>query len=173
MILTNGFGNVWLSQSDINKKWFCQAFKQNNKDQFLQKWDSLLNKSTSGINYRIIKNEFGINNYFKNLPNKLCRILTAFRTRNHKLPVEVGRWQSKPVNERICSLCGPEVCDEFHYIMNCKIFGEQRKKFILPNCTRHPTILKFNELINNTNPTILRNLSNFVEIIMKTDYNLT
>lgn len=124
-----------MSQSEINRKWFCQAFRQKIKDQFLQKWDSLLNKSTSGINYRLIKNEFGINDYFKNLPNKPCRIVTAFRTRNHKLPVELGRWQSKPINERICSLCGLEVGDEFHYIMNCQIFKEQRKKFIHPYFT--------------------------------------
>ena len=59
------------------------SFQAKIKDQFLQKWDS-----TSGVKYRIIKNEFGTNNYFKNLLNKDCRILTAFRTRNHKLLIE-------------------------------------------------------------------------------------
>ena len=67
----------------------------------------------------------GSNNYFLlfiQLNNKQCRILTAFRTRNHRLSVEMGRWNSTPLNERLCHFCQDEVGDEFHTSLKCKFF---------------------------------------------------
>ena len=68
-----------------------------------------------------------MNDYIKFLPNKQVKILTAFRTRNHRLPVELGRWSSIPLSERICLLCNSEIGDEFHYIFKCPHFSESRK----------------------------------------------
>ena len=73
---------------------------------------------------------FNVKRMFLYLPIKLYltlapksfKILTTFRNRNHKLRVELGRRQSKPVHERICSLCGFEVGDEFYYMMTYIFF---------------------------------------------------
>ena len=124
LIEKNGFGNIWTAPQQVNKKWFCLAFKQKLKDTFLQNWESLLSKSSSGTNYRIFKTEFGISNFFNTLSNRQCKYLTAFRTRNHRMPVETGRWQSRPLNERICTLCMTDVGDEYHYILQCKHFDD-------------------------------------------------
>ena len=105
IVSSNGYANVWQSQCCLNKKWFQSSFKQKVKDQYLQHWNSLLNSSSGAITYRLCKNEFGMNTYFYILNNTLCRILPAFRTRNHRLPIELGRWSNIPISERKCHLC--------------------------------------------------------------------
>ena len=50
--------------------------------------------------------------------------LCKFRTTNHKLPIEHGRWNTIISNiqrkNRKCNLCNlEEIGDEFHYISNC------------------------------------------------------
>ena len=132
IINTNGFGNVWTSHNEVNSKWFVQAFKQKLKDQYIQTWSSLINQSSSSKNYRIFKETFSRNAYFSYLSNKNSRLLTAFRTRNHRFPIETGRWTSTPLNERIYTLCRADVGDEFHFILTCIFFKDERKKFIKP-----------------------------------------
>ena len=73
LIEKNGFGNIWTAPQQVHKKWFCLAFKQKLKDTFLQNWESLLSKSSSGTNYRIFKTEFGISNFFNTLSNRQCK----------------------------------------------------------------------------------------------------
>jgi hypothetical protein len=51
--------------------------------------------------------------------------LSKFRTTNHKLPVENGRWKNIARENRICPLCNNgeigEIGDEFHYLFEiCK-----------------------------------------------------
>ena len=87
----NGFGNFWQLSNKINVKWLVLSFKQKLKDQFLQNWNSLVEKASSGMNYRIFKDTFELNKYFMFLTHRQSQILTSFRTRNHKLPTETGR----------------------------------------------------------------------------------
>ena len=122
IIHINGFGNVWTSQNEVNSKWFAKAFKQKLKDQYIQTWNALVNQSSSGKNYQIFKDTFTRNKYFTFLSNKNCRLLTALRTRNHHFPIEIGRWTSTPLNERICNLCQTDVGDEFQIHFDVQIF---------------------------------------------------
>ena len=130
-----------------------------------------VSKSSSGVNYKIFKNEFGLNDYFLKLTNKQCRILTAFRTRNHKLPVETGRWNNTPLSDRICHLCQSDIGDEFHFILKCTFFNDQRLRYIKPDYRNHPNVCKMSELMNHPNKNALKNLTSFVDIIMKTVTN--
>ena len=171
--MSNGYANIWLSQTCNNKNWFRLSFKQKLKDQYLQQWNSLVNASSSGINYRIFKNCFGINPYFHFLNNTQIRILTAFRTRNHRLPLDVGRWGNKPINERICHLCKTDTGDEFHYLFNCNFFNEDRNKHIKSYYNKYPNTYKMNELMNSENALILKHLTMFTWIIMKPLKNLS
>lgn len=89
--MKTGFANIWEKQKEMNRKWFPLAFKQKISDEYLQSWNSLVDKSFSCFNYGLFKTNFGMNKYFQLLPNYYCRIITAFRTHNHKLPNEIGR----------------------------------------------------------------------------------
>ena len=139
----------------------------NFKDQYLQNWSGLINTSSSGNNYRLYKENFEQNKYFSYLNNKQIQILTAFRTRNHKFPIEVGRWKSIPTNQRTCQLCNKDLGDEFHYLLQCENFKLDRKLHIKPYYYRNPNTLKFNQLMNTTNKPELTKLCLFVENLLK------
>ena len=52
------------------------------------------------------------------------KVMIKFRTTNHHLPVETGRWQNKkkpkPLGERFCTLCNNcQIGDEFNCILEC------------------------------------------------------
>lgn len=151
--------------ADINLKWFKNSFKQKLRDQYIQNWNSLVEKSSSGLNYRIFKNTFEMNYYFSFLPNKYCQLLTAFRTRNHRLPIETGRWSSTPLSERICKLCNLEIGDEFHYILKCSILNDQRMQLVKPFYRVRPNAIKFHSLMNHRNKVVIKNLCKFIEVI--------
>ena len=167
LINSNGFGHVWNSPDEINMKWFIAAFKQKIRDQYLQTWSSLVDQASSGKNYRLFKGTFQMNRYFSFLPTKYCRILTAYRTRNHRLPIETGRWSSIPASDRICQLCNADIGDEYHYIMQCPFFLEQRRRLIKPYFTTNINTLKFHELMNHNSKRVIKNLSLFIEIIIR------
>ena len=167
LLCSNGYGNIWENQTNFNVDWFTKSFKQKLKDTFLQNWNSLVDQSSSGQNYRMFKQKFEINNHFTFLTNKKCRLLTGFRTRNHRLPIEVGRWSSIPINERKCKLCNEGIGDEFHYILECKSLIEQRRKYINAYYLRNPNTLKFYSLMNDSSKTNLLRLCQFIELILE------
>jgi hypothetical protein len=174
LIMQNGFGFIWNTQTEINRKWFPLAFKQKLNDQYLQEWNDLASKSTSSLNFRLFKDNFGMNKYFYIAPNYFCKIITAFRTRNHRLPVEIGRWTGVPLNERKCCLCElNEVGDEFHYLLSCHYFKEYRKHFIKQYYFKNANIIKFSQLLNIENKNQLIKLCKFLDIIMKTLRNFS
>jgi hypothetical protein len=54
------------------------------------------------------------------LKGKDLFLLCRFRTSNHRLPIEIGRWQSVNREHRVCNLCqGRELGDEYHYLFEC------------------------------------------------------
>ena len=73
-----------------------------------------------------------LENYLNILNDKDNNLtLSKFRTTNHKLPVENGRWKNIARENRICPLCNNgEIGDEFHYLFKCQYFGNQRKIYI-------------------------------------------
>ena len=169
-IAKNGFGYIWEQQRDnlINRKWFRLAFKQRIRDQYLQSWNEIIDQSSGSTSYKIFKINFEMNKYFHILPNRLCQILTAFRTRNHRLPIETGRWRSIPRNDRKCQMCNlKDLGDEFHYVLKCPNFNEDRKKYIKKYYFKNPNVIKFCELLNVDNEQELAKLVKFLSIIMK------
>jgi hypothetical protein len=75
-------------------------------DQFLQDWNSSVHNSPKAFNYRILKTDFKFEEYFNILYEQNSLLLCKFRTTNHKLPIERGRWSniSKESNWRRISL---------------------------------------------------------------------
>ena len=114
-------------------------------DQYIQSLSNLVDSSSSGTNYRSFKDAFEISKYIKKIPNCFTKILLNFRTWNHKLLIEIGRWKNIPHSEKKCTLCKSDIGDEYHYIMSCVYFKEHRRKFIKQYNTRHPKILNFKQ----------------------------
>ena len=166
-----GFSGIWDSQIVENNKWLSATLKRKLQDQYIQNWSTLSNTASSSKNYRLWKTNFERSSFLKLLPDYLSQKMLAFRTRNHRLPVETGRWFGIPLQERKCQYCNNDIGDEFHYILNCNSFLEERKTYIKRYYFTRPNIIKYNELMNTTNIDMLKKLAKFICIIMKTVRN--
>ena len=81
--------------------------------------------------YRCFKETFEFEKYLEILDSKYLLDFFKFRTSNHKLPIECGRWQNIERNRRLCKLCQKhEIGDEFSYIMECPFFKRKRQLLI-------------------------------------------
>ena len=160
-----GLSNIWIDHGtqNFNSMWIKKTVHQRLRDQFLQKWHDDIVNSSKGIIYRIFKTNFECEEYFSLLPQKLQRIFVKFRTTNHHLPVEVGRWVNTERNERFCTLCNcNEIGDEFHYILECKSLSKLRREFLDIKFCSAPNTKKFSDLMSSKNPKILRKLCLFI-----------
>jgi hypothetical protein len=152
-ILCNcGFNYIWESQTCINELWLKHSIKQNLTNQYLQTWLSSVNDSPKALNYLNILND------------KDNLTLSKFRTTNHKLPVENGRWKNIARENRICPLWNNgEIGNEFHYLFKCQYFGNRRKNDIKKNIRINPNIIKFKLLMTSTSKIELQKLCHFFQ----------
>ena len=119
------------------------------------------------INYRIYKDIFGFEDYLILLPDNLRVVLTKFRCRNNKMPVEIGVRDNVPREQRICKLCDTgDIGDEFHYLFICKHFISHIKKYIQPFYLKHISTIKMHAIMNVNNINVLTKLALFTKIVM-------
>jgi hypothetical protein len=101
--------------------------------------------------------------YFDILDNKNVVGLCRFRTANNKLPIEIGRWNNTNRNKRMCTHCNKnELDDEFHYILDCPFFEQDRTIYIPKYYYSRPTILKYKLLFSSKKKSELIKLSKFI-----------
>ena len=105
-----------------------------------------------GLNYKIFKDALEYESYFNILEGKDLTTLCRFRTTNHKLPIECGRWSNIQREDRMCTLCSKhEIGDEFHYLFSCDNFNNKRKLYIKEKFRNKPNTLKFKEIMPSKN----------------------
>ena len=163
-----GMSGVWASQGNVDKSSnvFKKEVKRILRDQFIQEWSSEVNTKDICYNYRLYKTIFSQENYLRCLPERLLYPILKFRTLNHKLPIQKGRWNDIPRDERLCSKCDTrDIGDEFHCIMSCPHFNEQRRKHIPKKYWKHPNIINFESLLCSKNKQTLTGLSYLVKYI--------
>ena len=134
---------------------------------FLQNWNSLLMDSSKGRNYNLFKSDNKCEMYLSSLTGTSLHTMFKFRTANHKLPIETGRWNNVELSERKCQLCERNhIGDEFHYLLECTFFRNERRRYIDQQFYRSPNVLKFKQLLQTTDTEKLISLSQFMKIIM-------
>ena len=137
-------------------------------DLYIQQWHTKVSSSSKGRTYNLFKHDINFENYLTKLTKKHYSALLKFRLSNHRLPVETGRWENTPLDERKCVLCEKnDIGDEFHYLFVCYHFKSERKNFLMPYFYKRPNIIKFKELLSTENENLLIKLSCFIKIIMK------
>ena len=168
-ILDNtGLSYVWISKYFVSENWLYNTVKLSLIDQFRQTWHVAVQNSPKALNYRLYKDNLQLENYFKILDEKNIVTFARFRTLNSKIPIESGRWQNIPRENRICLLCNSgDIGDELHYILTCSALNENRTKFLKAYFRNRPNVVKFKELMNSSNPSVLNNLCKFIRIINK------
>ena len=94
--------------------------------------------------------------------------IIKYRTGNHRLPTETGRWGDTPLNERKCNVCNKNnIGDEYHYFFLCDFFKNERKLYLKPYFYVNPNLCKYRELL----PQIVKQHSlsyqNLLELLCK------
>ena len=151
----------------------CYTFKNHwewNKkklnDLFLNTWYANVENSNNSSFYKLFKHKFEIEKYLSSPPSSLLYSKIRFRTRNHRLPIEIGNWAKIPVNQRLCNSCN-KLGDEFHYLLECQNFTNERRTFIKPYYFRRPNTLKLSQLMQSQNKSEQLKLSKFINHILK------
>ena len=122
-----GYSNVWHIQNFIRHKWLIESTKLRLTDQFKQNWHSTLQIYPKALSYRLFKSNFRFEKYLDELNDKNRFTFCRFRTSNHILRIEVGRWTNIKRHNRLCQLCQScEIGDEFHYVLQCPNFVTER-----------------------------------------------
>jgi hypothetical protein len=105
------------------------------------------NNSSKGLCYKLYKKkiEFEPNLDILTYKNKIT--FCKFRTGNHRLPIETGRWHGIDHGNRLCNICtDAEIGDECHYILQCKSLSNERKLYLSHYFSHRITTLKFGQL---------------------------
>lgn len=159
-----GVPGIWAAQNTDRPKWLINSMNLKLKDLYLQKWRESVNNDT---NYRLFKDTIILEKYMLILSTSEFKSILAYRTRNHKLPIETGRWLKRERCLRLCTLCHSEMGDEFHYLFNCKQLKHARQLYIKPYYRKSPNVIKYQQLLSTHNNKDLKNLAKFVALIMK------
>ena len=165
-----GRPDMWLSQSNSIPLTAGRHIKRILVDQFHQSWNGLLQEtdSSKSKNYALFKDNANAAKFLSILSGPSARTMIKFRSGNHKLPIEVGRWNDTDLQERKCNLCQTSsIGDEMHYILECPFFQAQRKALVDQYYYKRPNILKYKELLNTEKRAKLIKLAKFMKIIME------
>ena len=160
-----GFSFLWHRQTitEVQERTICQIIN----DQAIQNIHSFANDSGKGRSYIFLKNTWTIETYLTTLDVKKTIAIVKFRTGNHKFPIETGRYASIRPEDRKCPHCVNSVGDEMHYLLECRRFKNERKKYINEKYYKRPNMYKFRQLMNITDTNELSKLGTFVDLLIK------
>ena len=121
------------------------------KQKYISYWQQTLQHSQKFEFYKIFKNEYAPSNYLElSTRTSERRALTKLRVSNHKLMIELGRYNHISRDDRICPVCGSnKIKDEIHFLFYCSKYSIIRDNFFHKIQTLIPSIrhLPVNDLI--------------------------
>jgi hypothetical protein len=164
-----GLSYFWEEQDvqGVSLSSFKALILQRLTDQFIQEWSADVYNSSSCYNYRIYKTTWGMEKYLTCVTENLRIPFTRFRLLNNKLPVTKLRYEGVPRSERLCTLCNSnKIGDEFHYVLECPYFVNNRKIYLKKYYNKDPNTFKLNDLFNCTGKNLI-SICQFTRIIMR------
>lgn len=91
-------------------------------------WNDVLSQSKLDI-YKILKHQFGVEDYIKmNMNKKLRSVLVQLRAGCLPIEIELGRYQQIPRHRRLCKQCSSETVEnETHFMFHCNKYNAIRQ----------------------------------------------
>ena len=74
-------------------------------DLYIHEWSEKADVSLKGKQYLLFKDNFNFEKYLVNATKFYFSKIIKYRTGNHHLPVETGRWDDIPLNKQKCKIC--------------------------------------------------------------------
>ena len=114
----------WLNQN-LTDNMTVNAFKIMCRNKlklfYTDKWLNSVSQSSKGLFYKEYKTELKFENYLVEMDVSFSYFLVKFRTSNHRLPIEEGRFNQIARADRKCLVCDSnDIGDEYHYICFCQ-----------------------------------------------------
>ena len=166
-----GMGEAWYNQGVGHPGLFIGLLKQRLRDNFVQDWHSRLESSPRARFYRSIKDNFGRSLYLDKICVKQLRVsMVRLLVSSHSLHIETGRWRRPdptPPEERFCPHCPQEIEDEYHVIMKCTLYSQERNRLIPTKFWRRPSMQNLKNLINTSNKKTVVGLAKFIALAFR------
>jgi len=162
-----GFSYIFNNQFTVNVKNISNIITQTLKDQNNQQWRESLNISNKGRLYGELKQNLELSPYFSKIPLQYALPIYKLISCNFRFPIEVLAWQGIPYNQRKCHLCSTDIGDAYHYILVCNHFQHIRRELLPRYYIRHPSMVKYIELLNCNNTKTLINIAELAKVLMR------
>ena len=163
-----GLSFIWLTQSTLTSDmshWLKKTVDACIKDQFISNWQSKLRDTDNCVIYRLFKTNFCSEEYIRKLPICLGITMFKFRCRNSKFPAVLH--VQNALENPMYSLCNDnDRADEFHLLLKCSYFREERKKLLGKYAFTFANVHTLASIMNTKNCARLTDLSRFIRIIM-------
>ena len=163
-----GLTFVWLLQGDgINGIWLKQIVKTRLTDQYITKWRESMEMSSKCDYYKLFKPLHERERYLSIVHSQTYKLVLKFRTCNHRLPIETGRYNNIERRFRLCQQCEQhQLGDEYHYLCKCT-----NPDIVDARCRFLPNVFNFNFqrfcnfLSNLKDEETVINLAKFLKVI--------
>ena len=136
-----------------------KSYVSSMKQEYISYWQNTLQHSQKLEFYRSFKTDHTSSSYLDLTRGTAGRrALVKLRISNHKLMIEIGRYNQTTKDNRHCPFCGCNVIeDEVHFLFQCPTYSMIRNIFyhkvktLIPNITQLPIDGLINELMNSFN----------------------
>ena len=152
------------------------TFKHRSKKEIDRYFAQLIHDKINNLNernkvhlYKYIKTESNNREYYLSHPNfETRKIFSKFRTSDHPLQIEVGRYNKTPREERFCLTCKNTIDDECHFFLSCEINKSLRFPLINyftkveSNFNDLSDTDKIKRLLNPSSPSDIKTVASFI-----------
>ena len=153
-----------------------RRYTTNMKEKYISSWRHSLEHSKKLEFYKVFKDDYVTSDYLNQLRNfNERRNLVKLRVSNHKLMIELGRYQTDhmPRETRLCPLCkSNQVENETHFLLQCSKYSLQRQTFfnrineIIPDIERKSTSESIKLLMNSNEYHVNKLVMKFISLCM-------
>ena len=92
--------------------------------------------------------------------------MTKFRTSDHSLQIEIGRYKKIPRNQRFCLSCNSKIDDEYHFFLHCHLNSALRnelKNNLDLNLLTETDIINLKTILNPSTPSDVKAVASFIK----------
>ena len=161
----NGMNFIWLNQDptlDTN------LIVTSECDMFKQLWHSRIAVDEDMRMYKLYKYVHCCELYINELPEYLKLAMFQFRIGSRHLPTNNYTNSDVTTTSKMCTACNKSVTgDEFHFLFKCEKLKDIRLKYLPVSTVRPLTMHAFINLLQNSDKTVLIQLSKFIKIGLK------
>lgn len=158
-----GLSYMWHDQSSINSHVCLPIIQQRLKDHFIHYLHSHMQYESKCTIYRHLVDNFCLQYYLeKSIPKMYKKGISKIRLASHNLCIETGRHRNIPRDKRFCKTCVNEIEDEYHFLLVCPVYRQNRIKLIKKYYWSKPSMFKFIQLLSVNNVKELCNLGKFI-----------